>query len=314
MIASHIFARPRTSLSKPLAAAAACLLLGLLAVPASAADVPTGWGSWWLPPNRSAHGGGIDSLFHWIFWITMVTFILVEITLIVFLIKYRYRADRAKAHFTHGNTRLEMAWTIAPAIILAVLALASKKVWDNYRYSPGLDDPNRATILVVGQQFQWNVVYPGPDGKLGRYLVFPKPTDLKWPDGKQFAGVEGPAFLPRERAISAINGYIKSNPIGKDFTDPNGADDDWSATAGREINVPANRPVEVQLSSIDVIHSFYLPNFRVKLDAVPGMRGRVPFTATMTSAEREVESRRIYAIDELDQIFAKNPRADIPLS
>jgi heme/copper-type cytochrome/quinol oxidase subunit 2 len=310
VIASHILAPRPQSLRTLFAAAAACLLLGIYAGSASAADLHGGWGNWWLPPNRSEHGGGIDSLFRWIFWITMVTFVLVEVALIVFLIRYRYRADRTKAYFTHGNTRLEMAWTIAPAIILAVLALGSKQVWDNYRYSPGLNDPNRATILVIGQQFQWNVVYPGPDGKLGRYLVYPKPTDLKWPDGKQHSGVAGPAFLPREKAISAINGYIKSNPIGKDFSDPDGTDDDWSATAGREINVPANRPVEVQLSSIDVIHSFYLPNFRVKLDAVPGMRGRVPFVATMTSAEREQESRRIYPIEELDEVFSRNARAE----
>src|SRR5207253_9794709 len=95
-----------------------------------------GWGNWWLPPVRSEHGPAIDALFTVIFWITMVTWVAVTITMIVFMIKYRHRPGKAKAHFTHGNTRLEMTWTIAPAIILAVLALFSKKVWDNYRYSP----------------------------------------------------------------------------------------------------------------------------------------------------------------------------------
>jgi len=293
-------------------AAAAFAVLALLSAPAAwAADIGEGWGRWWLPPNRSEHGGGMDSLFTWIFWITMVTFILVELVLIIFIIKYRYRPERKKAVFTHGNTRLEMAWTIAPAIILAVLAMASKKVWDNYRYSPSADDPNRAQILVIGQQFKWNVVYPGPDRKIGRYLAYPSPTDTKWPDGKNHAGAAGPAFLPYERAMGAIRTYIATeNPIGKDVADPDGADDDWSKTAGREIYVPAHRPVQVHLTSMDVIHSFFLPNFRVKLDTVPGMRGHVFFTATMTSKEREAASLREYTIEELSQTFARQPRAE----
>jgi len=165
------------------------LLLGMLcgagfllagtAAPALAADIAPGWGEWWLPPDRSIHGAGIDSLFMVTFWITMVAFVVVEICLLVFLIKYRHRPGKKKAHFTHGNTRLEMAWTLAPALILAGLAVANKGVWDRLRFNPDADRVDKATILVIGQQFKWNVVYPGKDGKLGRYLMFPKPTDAK---------------------------------------------------------------------------------------------------------------------------------------
>ena len=177
------------------------LVIGLLclapAPAARAADVLPGWGQWWLPPDRSAHGHQIDSLFHWIFWITMVTFVAVELLLVVFLIRYRHRPDRKKGIFTHGNTRLEMAWTLAPALILALLALGSKKVWDNYRYNPGLDDPNRAKVLVIGERFKWNIVYPGPDGKFGRYLVYPKASDPTWPAGPNGQPVNiGPNGMP----------------------------------------------------------------------------------------------------------------------
>src|SRR5688572_15223392 len=82
------------------------------ASPAVAGDLHGGYWDWWLPPDRSTHGHGIDSLFNVTFWITMVTFVAVEIVLVVFLIKYRYRPDKKKAIFTHGNTRLEMAWTL----------------------------------------------------------------------------------------------------------------------------------------------------------------------------------------------------------
>ena len=90
-------------------------------------------------------------------------------------------------------------------------------------------------------------------------------------------------MLPYENAVKAINTYIdQNNPLGKDFNDPDGKDDNWTKTPGREIMIPANRGVEVQLGSKDVIHDFFLPNFRVKLDAVPGMRGKIGFTANMT--------------------------------
>jgi cytochrome c oxidase subunit 2 len=285
-----------------------------------AADVSPGWGQWSLPPNHSVHGGAIDALFWTIFWITMIAWILVTVVMIAFLILYRGREGR-RARFIHGNTKLEMAWTIAPAIILAVLAICSKFVWDNYRYSPASEDPNRAIVLVVGQQFKWNTVYPGPDKKLGRYMLFPRPTDLAWanPDGTDkpysFAGVRGPAFLPYPEAVAAINKYIDTvNPLGKDFTDPDGKDDDWQSALAREMVFPANRPIEVVLSSKDVIHDFFLPNFRVKLDAVPGMRGHIYFTSKITSKEREDASRKTYTIDELLAAVQKAENKDLTIA
>jgi heme/copper-type cytochrome/quinol oxidase subunit 2 len=289
-------------------------VLLVAAAPVMAADLREGWGKWWLPPDRSNHGKAIDSLFNVTFWITMVTFVAVELCLVVFLIKYRWRADKKKAHFTHGNTKLEMAWTLAPAVILAGLAVANKGAWDALRFNPDANNPNKATILVIGQQFKWNVVYPGPDRKLGRYLIFPKPGDQRWPGGLKFANVAGPAFLKYEDAIRQINNYIEQvNPLGKDFDDPDGKDDNWDKTPGREINIPVNRPVEVQLSSKDVIHSFFLPNHRVKLDAVPGMRGRIVFTANMSSKQREDLSHRKYKVDELVAVYQATPTAEFQL-
>ncbi len=259
----------------------AAILSMLCASSAHAAD----WSGWWLPANHSAHGGDIDDLFNVIFWLTMVIFVVVEFVMVMFLVKYRYRPERKKAVFTHGNTRLEMMWTISPAIILLVLAMFSKRVWDNYRYSPEGDSPDAAEYVVVGQQFKWNFVYAGPDGKTGKYLLFPKPTDAKWPgiydpETKKvkevtFANVPGPAYLPYEKAVQAINNYMEQeNPLGKDTADPDGADDDWSKTPGRPQFIPVDRNIRIWLSSKDVIHDYFLPNFRVKLDAVPGLKGR----------------------------------------
>jgi cytochrome c oxidase subunit 2 len=316
-VQTHQTRRGRVVLSALLAS-----LLLFLSSPASllAAETRDGWGRWWLPPDHSTHGAGIDALFNWIFWITMITFIVVEIVLVVFLVKYRHREGR-KALFTHGNTRLEMCWTLAPAVILAVLALASKKVWDNFRYAPTSDDPNRAIVLVVGEQFKWNFVYPGPDGKLGTYLKFPKPTDERWsnPDksGKPFIfrNVKGPAELPYTEAVAAINAYIQGeNPLGIDFDDPNGKDDNWEKQPARGLTLPRGRPIEVQLSSKDVIHDFFLPNFRVKLDAVPGMRGHIYFQTRQdmpTSKEREQQSTKPYKLDEVAELLKNIATRDL---
>ncbi len=273
------------------------LFLLPLLLPAAAHAESNTWASWWLPPTYSVHGPAIDSLFVWIFWLTTVTFVLVQVTLIAFLIKYRYNPNKKKAVFTHGNQKLEMYWTIAPAIILLVLSLFSIRVWNNYRYSSIAEDPTRVKILVIGQQFQWNTIYPGPDGEFGRYLSFPKATDTKWPDGKKHGGIEGPAFLPYEKSIKLINDYNESNPLGKDYDDPAGKDDIYAPALAREIVLPADRPIEVQISSKDVIHDFFLPNYRVKLDAVPGMRGVLYFQGTTTS--QQMETRKTYKLDEI---------------
>src|SRR5687768_13213888 len=103
--------------------AATTLAAVLLALPAGlaqaqqAAGRPVTWADWWLPKDFSAHGPAMDWLFNVIFWITMAIFVVVEVLLVYFAIKYRYRPHR-RGVFSHGNTRLEMAWTIAPAIVL----------------------------------------------------------------------------------------------------------------------------------------------------------------------------------------------------
>ena len=116
-----------------------------------------------------------------------------------------------------------------------MLAIVSKFVWDNYRYSPTMTDPNRAIVLVIGQQFKWNVIYPGPDKKIGRYLLYPQAhrsapgrTPPATTSHILSPACAGPAFLPYDNALTAIDQYIDTvNPLGKDFTDPDGKDDDW---------------------------------------------------------------------------------------
>ena len=94
-------------------------------VPAFASALP-----FWLklPENVSTFGGQIDGLFRLILWITGTIFVLVEVTLLVFIFRYRHREGRP-AHYTHGSNRLEVIWTIVPAVICVVLALLSRRSW-----------------------------------------------------------------------------------------------------------------------------------------------------------------------------------------
>lgn len=245
--------------------------------------VRPGLGRWWLPYNYARHGHAMDSLFDWIFWITAIAFVLVQFALVYFIIKYRSRPETRgrKATFIHGNTKLEMVWTLIPAVILALIALASKYVWDRYRYAEDYDHSKQTEVLVVGEQFQWNFVYPGKDGKLGQYLAYPRPTD------PPFRG------KPYYDAMAAITRAILDNPLGqnKNFdSDPDakaGEDDDYNPAPGRPLFLPVERPIAITLSSKDVIHDFYMPNFRVKLDALPGMAGRLNFTAEAAAQSTE---------------------------
>jgi heme/copper-type cytochrome/quinol oxidase subunit 2 len=308
LVSNNSRSSPSPRRRRSLAGLAAALPL-LAATPALAAV--EGWRRWWLPENYSVHGTKVDLLFNVIFAVTAAVGIAVFFFLIRYCIKYRYRESVAKAHFTHGNKKLELIWTIIPTILLLALVLWSKGAWDDFRESTTANNPDRARIMVIAEQFKWNVIYPGPDGKFGRYLIYPRTTDLKWPklppgDTDDYFGrsrVPGPAYLPPEEAKKYLDEYVQTkNQLGKDFDDPDGKDDDW-VNSLRTLEVPKGRPVEIILGSKDVIHSFFLPDYRVKLDAVPGMRGRIYFTAKTSSTELEKASIRSYTVDELDAIY-----------
>jgi heme/copper-type cytochrome/quinol oxidase subunit 2 len=264
-----------------LATATAALLAALPALADTAHTVRPGWGEWWLPYNYAKHGEAIDGMFVFIFWLTTIVLIVVQVVLVYFLFKYKHDPAKAKGKFIHGNTRLEMIWTLIPAVILAVLALASKRIWDRYRYAEDYDNTPQTEILVIGEQFKWNVVYPGKDGKFGQYLAYPHPSDPKF------------RSLGYQAAMKAINEkYMIENPLGQDqnWSDSEaafGKDDDYDRAPGRPIILPVEQPIAVRLSSKDVIHDFFLPNFRVKLDALPGMMGRLNFTAMQTAQSTE---------------------------
>ncbi|HSC72031.1 MAG TPA: cytochrome c oxidase subunit II [Candidatus Methylomirabilis sp.] len=115
----------------------------------------------WLPENVATYGAEIDSLFYLIYYITGATFVLVTAALVVFLVVYRERPGR-RATYSHGNTALEMAWTIVPAVILVVLTFLSIPSWSKVKSRIPDSDLH---VRITAKQFNWEVTYPGPDGK-----------------------------------------------------------------------------------------------------------------------------------------------------
>ena len=115
----------------------------------------------WFPENIATYGQQLDDLFFLIYVITGIVFLLVTVLLAAFLVMYRERPGR-RAVYSHGNTTLEMVWTIVPAVILIVLTFLSIPAWTKIKSRIPESDLH---IRVTGKQFNWEVQYPGPDGK-----------------------------------------------------------------------------------------------------------------------------------------------------
>jgi len=134
----------------------------------------------WLPEDVSTYGPDIDRLFYLIYYVTGATFFAVQITLLVFLVIYRHK-DGRRATYTHGNTTLEIAWTIAPAVLLVILAFVSRNLWASIKQRI---PPSDMQVQITAKQFNWEIAYPGPDGKLGTDDDVTMDNDLHVPVGK----------------------------------------------------------------------------------------------------------------------------------
>jgi cytochrome c oxidase subunit 2 len=119
--------------------------------------------SWWLPEDVSTYGKDIDFLFYLIYYITGGTFVLVAAAMIAFLVLYRHKEGR-RATYSHGNTTLEIVWTVVPTLILVVLTFLSVPTWARIKIQMPQSD---LRIQVTAKQFNWQIAYPGPDGKFG---------------------------------------------------------------------------------------------------------------------------------------------------
>ena len=117
----------------------------------------------WLPENVSTYGGEIDSLFYFIYYITTAVFVFVTVLLVLFIILYRHREGR-RAVYSHGNTALEITWTVIPAIILFAISFMSVDTWSKVKANAPASD---LEVKVNATQFNWEFLYAGYDGQFG---------------------------------------------------------------------------------------------------------------------------------------------------
>ncbi|QIL38981.1 cytochrome c oxidase subunit II [Pedobacter sp. HDW13] len=209
-------------------------------------------GAMLLPDAASEHGKKIDEMFNLTLIITTIVFVLTHILLFGFSYIYKYSAKRKAYYYPHNNT-IEKIWTIVPALVLTVLVLMGFLTWRSIFFK--VEDPNNKPlqIEVTSEQFKWSIRYPGADGVVG---------------------------TKNYKLTTA------TNPLGIDFKDLNSRDDEMAD----EMVIPVGKPVKLILTSKDVIHSFYMPHFRVQLNTVPGMKTYFEFTPTKTTAEMQQET------------------------
>jgi cytochrome c oxidase subunit II len=184
----------------------------------------------WWWTPIASNWGYIDDTIVVTFWITGVVFVAVVLFMAYCVFRLRHRAGH-QATYEPENKRLEWWLTIATALGVAAMLAPGLFVWSQF-----VNVPRDATeIEVVGQQWQWSYRLPGKDGKLGT-------TDIRH---------IGP-----------------DNPLGLNPHDKDGQDD--VVIQGDDLRLPIGKPVKVLLRSIDVLHDFYVPEFRAKMDMVPG--------------------------------------------
>jgi len=187
-----------------------------------------------LPVQASTHAAEIDQMISLVHWLMAILFVGWGIFFLFVLVRFRSGAN-PRASYTGAKGKISKGLEVAVAVVeVILLVFYAIPAWAK-RVKAFPAENEAVVVKVVGEQFAWNVQYPGPDGKFGR-------TDVK--------------------LVAA------DNPLGLDRTDPAAKDD---VTTINQLNLPVDRPVLVHLSSKDVIHSFSLYEMRVKQDAIPGM-------------------------------------------
>ena len=202
-----------------------------------------------LPPLASTHGGQIDSMIGWVHVFMLILFVGWGGFYLFCLFRFR-RSRQPVANYTgvksHTSSYLEVGVAVVEAILLFGFAIP---LWAA-RVDRMPSTSEALLVDVTAEQFAWNAHYAGPDGVFGR-------TDIKLID-------------------------TQDNPLGLDRSDPAAKDD---ITTLNQLYLPVNKPIIVRLRSKDMIHSFGVPEFRVKQDAIPGLTIPIWFVPNVTTAE-----------------------------
>lgn len=189
----------------------------------------------------------------YLFWVTMAVTVVAFtlIFIVMFWFTFKYRYDKnRRADFFADNHKLEIVWTLIPAFVLALLIFSGLRAWSDITDEASKD---AVVVEVIGQQFMWTARYPGKDNLLGKHNY---------------------------KMIDA------SNEFGLDLSEEH----TWDDFKSLELHLPKGKEVKLMIRAKDVIHSVFLPHFRVKMDAVPGMHTTFKFTVTKSTADMRSET------------------------
>ena len=273
--------------------------------------IPIHFKSVFLPPPASTQGVWIDAMYHFNWIMLGIVFYITNIALFYFAGKYFHRPGKKAFWYPHNN-RLELLWTVIPAVVLIVVIIYGLYVWNRITAAPA---PGTMEVEVYGKQFDWTIRYPGKDKQLGA-------TDFRLIDGDNPLGiVTGNVVTKRladlqkeleqaeaDRAAQAEiqpadqladmddhiahirrlrEGIMNLGILMKEDIATNGGNSKYlhgsDDQVTKEFHLPQNVDVELLIRSQDVIHSVYLPHMRAQMNAVPGMTTRMHLVPTITT-------------------------------
>jgi cytochrome c oxidase subunit 2 len=206
-------------------------LFGVVLAACALLFVVAPFAGWWLPQDVASYGSKVDGLFYLILAITGVAYLATETVLVWAMWKFVARPGE-KSSYTHGNHKLEMIWTAVPSVILLFIAFAQVSAWADIKYQSRMPDPD-LVFEVSARQFEWRFRYPA-EQSLDAMTKSWRSTGQKTAAGWE--------KLPQIDDVHVVN----------------------------EVHIWKGAKVRMYLKTKDVLHSFFLPNLRIKQDALPG--------------------------------------------
>ncbi len=279
------------------------------------------WDKYLLPTSASVHGEDIDMLFKVTMYLIFFTFFITHTLLFWFVFKYHYKKGQKALWFPHDN-KLEMAWTVVPAAVLILLVTYGMSTWSKVMYQD--TKKNAIKIELLSEQFKWSARYAGKDKVLGEasFSLY----------GKNSMGIATKAAMEdrlkecaesvvklrvdssyvdslvhrgwnREESLDDIKDGLKNyrsniNRIKKMLEEYKespfmfDAGNDDKVINSDTIYIPKGMQIVLQMRSKDVIHSAYLPHFRVQMNTVPGMKTSFTFEPRYTDTEMKEVAKK----------------------
>ena len=223
-----------------------------------------------LPESASEHGYTYDTLLIISFIIIFIVQTVTQALLLYFAYKYRGINGRKASFITHNN-KLELVWTVIPAIVLFALILYGMTTWSDIMNFD--EDEDALVVELYAQQWNWKARYAGDDNVLG------------------------------DANVRFLNDFDGRNSVGIDASDPNGLDD---VVVTQEFHLPVDRKVIFKIRSQDVLHSAYMPHFRAQMNCVPGMITEFSFTPTTTTDDMRLNPDVVAKVNRINKIRYDN--------